>query len=72
MTQKQLAHLLGVSEANVSRDERNEYHAVTVEKAQRVLDALGVSVTTQVDTLVSEIHHPTAEPEPNSPGARLV
>ena len=61
MTQKQLAQRLGVSEANVSRDERNEYHAVTVEKAQRVLDALGVSVTTQVDMLLPEAQYVVKE-----------
>ncbi|MCW3051560.1 MAG: helix-turn-helix protein [Chthonomonadales bacterium] len=70
MTQKQLAQRLGVSEANVSRDERNEYHAVTVEKAQRILDALGVSVTTQVDPLLPESHHSAVEPEANSPVGR--
>jgi len=70
MTQKQLAQRLGVSEANVSRDERNEYHAVTVEKAQRILDALGVSVTTQVDPLVLESHYSAVEPEANVPTGR--
>ncbi|MCW3097763.1 MAG: transcriptional regulator [Chthonomonadaceae bacterium] len=67
MTQKQLAQLLGVSEANVSRDERNEYHAVTVEKAQRILDAMGVSVTTQVEMLLPEMHHASADLEANPP-----
>jgi len=70
MTQKQLAQRLGVSEANVSRDERNEYHAVTVEKAQRILDALGVSVTTQVDPLILESHYSAVEPEANLPTGR--
>jgi DNA-directed RNA polymerase specialized sigma subunit len=45
LTQRQLADLLGVSEAQVSRDERNEYHGITVERAQRTLDALGATVT---------------------------
>lgn len=49
LTQKQLAERLGVSEAMVSRDERNEYHGVTLDRAQRVLDALDARVTTQVD-----------------------
>jgi len=40
LTQRQLATRLGVSETQVSRDERNEYHGVTVERAGRVLAAL--------------------------------
>lgn len=40
-TQKRLADALGVSEAQVSKDERNEYHNVSVNKAQRILDAMG-------------------------------
>jgi hypothetical protein len=33
-----------VHESQVSRDERNEYHGVTVERASRILDALGVDL----------------------------
>ena len=40
MTQKALAERLGVSESLVSRDEGNDYHGVSVERAQRILDAL--------------------------------
>lgn len=39
-SQKELAQRLGVSEAQVSRDERNEYHGITVERAQRILEAM--------------------------------
>jgi DNA-directed RNA polymerase specialized sigma subunit len=42
LTQRELAERLGVHESQVSRDERNEYHNVTVERASRNLDALGV------------------------------
>lgn len=49
LSQKELAEKLGVSEAQVSRDERNEYHGITVERAQRVLDALGETLTSHVD-----------------------
>jgi DNA-directed RNA polymerase specialized sigma subunit len=49
LTQRALAERLGVSEAVVSRDERNEYNGITVERAQRILDALGASVVTQVE-----------------------
>jgi DNA-directed RNA polymerase specialized sigma subunit len=48
VTQRDLATMLGVSEAQVSRDERNEYHNITVERAQRILDALRESVTVGV------------------------
>src|SRR2546428_667495 len=40
LTQRELAERLGISESLVSRDERNEYHGITVERAQRILDAL--------------------------------
>jgi DNA-binding XRE family transcriptional regulator len=39
-TQKELADALDVSESVVSRDERNEYHGISVERAQRIIDAL--------------------------------
>ncbi len=40
MQQKDLAKMLGVSEAQVSRDERNEYHGASIEKVRAVLEAL--------------------------------
>lgn len=42
VTQRELATRLGVHESQVSRDERNEYHGITVDRASRVLDAMGV------------------------------
>jgi DNA-directed RNA polymerase specialized sigma subunit len=48
LSQRELAERLEVSEAQVSRDERNEYHGVTVERAQRILDAMGEILTTRV------------------------
>ena len=51
VTQRELAKRLEVSESQVSRDERNEYHGITVDRAQRVLEALGVEVTTEVVSL---------------------
>lgn len=50
LTQRELAARLGVDESQVSRDERNEYHGVTVERAQRVLEALGARTNTRLDT----------------------
>lgn len=49
MTQRELAERLDVHESMVSRDERNEYHGITVERAARVLDALGVRLVTRVE-----------------------
>ena len=48
LTQRELAQRLNVAEAQVSRDERNEYHGVTIERAQRVLDAMGATVKVQL------------------------
>lgn len=48
VSQRELAERLEVHESQVSRDERNEYHGVTVERANRVIEALGVQVTTRV------------------------
>lgn len=53
ITQKELAKRLGVSEAQVSRDERNEYHGITLERAQRILEALGFSLVSHVVDTVS-------------------
>ena len=39
LSQRELAGLLGVHESQVSRDERNEYHGITVERASKILDA---------------------------------
>lgn len=44
LTQRELAARLSVHESQVSRDERNEYHGVTVDRASRILDALGVDL----------------------------
>ncbi len=48
LSQRELAERLGVHESQVSRDERNEYHGITVDRAARVLDALGVQLRTAV------------------------
>ncbi len=50
LTQRELARRLDVDESMVSRDERNEYHGMTVERAERVLDALGVRLVSRVET----------------------
>jgi DNA-binding Xre family transcriptional regulator len=48
-TQRELAERLGAHESQVSRDERNEYHGITVERVSRILDALGVQLTSRFD-----------------------
>ncbi len=49
LSQRELAEKLGVSEAQVSRDERNEYRGITVDRAQRVLDAMNETLTSRVE-----------------------
>jgi ribosome-binding protein aMBF1 (putative translation factor) len=48
LTQRELARRLDVHETQVSRDERNEYFGITLERAAKILDALSVRLRTQV------------------------
>jgi len=52
ITQRELAERLGVHESQVSRDERNEYHGITVERAGRILEAVGADTRTAVLSLL--------------------
>jgi ribosome-binding protein aMBF1 (putative translation factor) len=49
LSQRDLAKRLNVHESQVSRDERNEYFGITLERAIRLLDALNVKLHTQVE-----------------------
>jgi ribosome-binding protein aMBF1 (putative translation factor) len=49
ISQRELATRLGVHESQVSRDERNEYFGITLERAIRILDALHVRLRTKVE-----------------------
>lgn len=49
ISQRELAKRLGVHESQVSRDERNEYFGITLERAVKVLDALNVRLRTKVE-----------------------
>ena len=49
LTQQELAERLGVSPAQVSRDERNEYRGITVDRAQLILDSLGEKLSARLD-----------------------
>jgi len=48
----------------VSRDERNEYHGVTVDRASRILDALGVSLKSAFEGPVLEKSTAIANDDP--------
>jgi ribosome-binding protein aMBF1 (putative translation factor) len=50
LSQRDLAKRLNVHESQVSRDERNEYYGVTLERVIKLLDALNVRLRTKVDT----------------------
>jgi DNA-directed RNA polymerase specialized sigma subunit len=49
ISQRELAKRLEVHESQVSRDERNEYYGITLERAMKVLDALHVRLRTKVE-----------------------
>lgn len=49
LSQKELAGRLGVSEAQVSRDEKNEYHGITIERAQKIFEALKTGIEIRVE-----------------------
>jgi DNA-directed RNA polymerase specialized sigma subunit len=51
LSQREFASRSGVSETQVSRDERNEYHGITVERATAILDALGVHMRSKFTAL---------------------
>jgi DNA-binding XRE family transcriptional regulator len=40
LSQRELAARLGVHESMISRDERNEYYGITMQRAQEIVDAL--------------------------------
>lgn len=49
LTQTDLATKLGVNESQISRDERNEYHGISLDRASKILEALGVKLSTKVE-----------------------
>ena len=46
LTQAELAERLGVDPSVVCRDERNEYHGVTLERAAKILNAMRMELRT--------------------------
>ena len=53
LSQRELAERLDVHVSQVCRDERNEYHGITIERANRILEALGAEVTSHVEAMHS-------------------
>ncbi len=49
LSQREFAAKIGVHESQVSRDERNEYHGITVGRVVMILDILGATVSSTVD-----------------------
>jgi ribosome-binding protein aMBF1 (putative translation factor) len=49
ISQRELARRLDVNESQVSRDERNEYFGITLERAMKVLDALKAHLRTKIE-----------------------
>jgi hypothetical protein len=49
LTQRELAERTGAHESQISRDERNEYHGITVERVSKILDALDVNLKSQFE-----------------------
>jgi ribosome-binding protein aMBF1 (putative translation factor) len=49
ISQRELAKKLDVHESQVSRDERNEYFGITLERAIKILDTLNVRLHTTIE-----------------------
>ena len=47
--------LYSFHESQVSRDERNEYHNITLERAARIIEVLGVKVSSHVEAVPEEV-----------------
>ena len=54
LTQSELADRLGVSAPQVSRDETNEYHGITLAKAQKILETLGARFEAEIEGPISD------------------
>lgn len=52
LSQSDLAEQLGIDASQVSRDERNDYRGVSADRAQRIMEALGVRFTAEADRLI--------------------
>ena len=52
-TQAELAKRLSVSQAQVSKDENNDYHGISVEKAQKILEVFGSRIRIEMENPIS-------------------
>lgn len=48
LSQKKLSTLLNVDESQISRDERNEYRSITLDRASRILEILDAEIAMEV------------------------
>lgn len=55
LTQRDLAERLGVNESQVSRDERNEYHGITLDRASKILEILEVELYSKVELPTNKV-----------------
>jgi DNA-binding XRE family transcriptional regulator len=60
LTQSDLAKRLDVHVSQISRDERNEYHGVSVERASRILDLLNAGLRSRCDSPILPNDTPTS------------
>ena len=51
-SQRELAKLLNVDESQVSRDERNEYHGISLSRAIKIAEVLGLEVGINCESTV--------------------
>lgn len=60
LSQRELAALAGVHETQVSRDEHNEYHRITIDRAIRLIELMGadVRILTRMQEQSREPAHP--------------
>ncbi|HEY0395401.1 MAG TPA: helix-turn-helix transcriptional regulator [Candidatus Elarobacter sp.] len=49
LTQREFAARMGIDESQVSRDERNEYHGITVKRVHEILSTLGASIKVRME-----------------------
>ena len=52
-TQQELADRLGVTQAQISKDENNEYHGISVARAQKIFEVFKTRVRVEIEDPVS-------------------
>ena len=70
VAQQELAQRLNVHESQVSRDERNEYVGITLERAVKILDALNVRLRSRVELTSPPEMVVGDRPERSAPASR--